>query len=182
MKNYYALRDDLYIQGRWVIDDPIDCEGHELTVVRQINFRGGLRAAIHTSGKPLDFTMSLLDVPIMSCRFANAIRHLVEDQAQLIPVCIDGYEGFEVLITTTQIACIDESRSEFIKWTEKDGRPDLLGHYRMVTRLILDPTKIPANLHVFRLMFWEMPLIVSQAFVDAILPLSPIGPKLRLVT
>ena len=182
MNNYYVLRDDLYVQGRWIIDDPTDLDGNEVILGRLFDFRRCLKASIHTAGKPLDFTMSLLDIPILSPRFASAIRLLVQDHAQLIPVNIDGYDDFEILITTRLIACIDDNRSEFMKWTEKDGRPELVGHYRMVTNLILDTSKIPANLHVFRPMFWEIPLIVSQAFVDAILPLNPTGVKLKLVT
>jgi hypothetical protein len=185
MRNYYELDFDRYIQGIWYLDGPVDDDmrdDREFSYGKPLELRGTLKAPIHTPGKRLDFTLTLSQVPILSQRFVTAIRSLVRDHAQLFPVHIEGHEGFEVMNTTVLVPCIDDKRSEFIKWTDKDGRPDLIGHYRMVTRLLLDPIRIPENLHVFRPMFWEMPIIVSQAFVDAIRPLNAIGPKLKLVT
>lgn len=185
MDNFYELDHDRYIKERWYLDGPTDDDARddrEFAYGKPLALRGPLMATIYTHGKVLDFTLTLSQVPILSERFAKAIRSLVQSHAQLFPVHIDGHRGFEVMNTTVLVSCIDDRRSEFTKWTDQDGRPDLVGHYRMVTKLILDPSRIPENLHVFRPMFWEMPIIVSQAFVDAILPLHAIGPKLKLVT
>ena len=185
MTNYYELDHDRYITGRWYLDGPVDDnfrDDREFAYGNRVELRGPLRATICKPGKVLDFSLTLSQVPILSMRLANVICHLVEDQAQLLPVDIEGCEGFAVMNTTVLVQCLDENRSEFLKWTENDGRPDKIGHYRMVTRLRLDPNQIPANLHVFRVMGWKIALIVSQAFVDAIRPLNPIGPKLELVT
>jgi hypothetical protein len=185
MMTYYELEEDLYIQGRWQLDGPIDDEQRDERDFRQgrrVELRGSLRAPIITQGIALDFTQTVGVVPILSGRIANAIRDIIKDHTQLFPVQIDGHHGFEVLNVTRLVHCVDEERSDFLKWKEEDKRPDLLGHYRMIRRLRLDPARIPQTLHVFRIMGWELPLIVSQAFVDAILPLNPIGPKLELVT
>ena len=185
MTKYYELDEDLYFPGRWVLDDPVGadhCDGREFRYGNPIIINCPLRAPIHTPGKALDFSYSLSDVPILSERIANAIRDLVGGRAQLFPVDVDELSHFEILNATAVIECFDESRSEFTKWRESDGRPDRIGQYRMVTKLCLDPSKIPPDLHVFRVKGWKIALIVSQAFVDAILPLNPTGVKLKLVT
>ena len=184
MMNYYELEEDLYIQGRWQLDGPIDDEQRDERDFRQgrrVELRGPLRAPIVTQGRALDFTQTVGVVPILSGRIASAIRDIIQDHTQLFPVQIDGHHGFEVLNITRLVHCVDEERSDFLKWKEEDKRPDLLGHYRMIRRLRLDPARIPQSLHVFRISFWELPIIVSQTLVDLILPLEPSGIKLSLV-
>lgn len=184
MREYYRLDHELYFQGRWYLDGPADDaarDDREFSYGKSLELRGPLVATIYRAGQPLDFTLTLSQVPILSQRLANAVRHLVQKDAQLFPVQIDRYEGFEVMNTTTLVACLDENRSDFTKWTQEDGRPDKIGHYQMVTRLRLNPQQIPPNLHVFRVLGWKIALIVSQAFVDAVLPLHPTGVKLELV-
>lgn len=185
MRKYYDFREDLYIKGRWFIDGPIDDNERDERDFRhghRVELRGPLTAPIHTAGIPLDFTLTLGHIPILSKRLADAVHPLVANHAQLFPVQIEGYSGFEVLNPTMLIHCVDEASSEIIRFTEDDGRPDKIGQYLMIRDLKLDANRIPDDLHVFRIMGWELPLIVSQAFVDAIQRLNPIGPKLELVT
>lgn len=184
MSKYYELSEDLYIQGRWVLDGPIDDDlrdEREFKRGQPVVLRGALCAPIHTPGMALDFTFTLSHIPVLSARFAAAVRPLIEQHTQLFPVHIDGYEGFVVMNATSIVCCLDEARSEFQKWTEEDGRPNKIGQYQMVTKLRLDPSQIPQNLHIFRVMGWKIALIVSQAFVDAIMPLKPTGVKLEVV-
>ena len=185
MNKYYELDDDLHVKGRWQLAGPVDDEDRddrEFSYGQAIKLRGPLMARIHTSGLALDFTHTVSMVPVLSQRMAEAIRPLIDNHAQMFPVYIPGYRGFEVLNTIMLIPCLDEHLSEFTKWTAEDGRPDKIGDYQMVTRLRIDAHRVPRNLHVFRVKGWKIALIVSQAFVDAILPLNPTGVKLELVT
>lgn len=185
MNRYFELDEDLYIKGRWYLDGPTDDDQRderEFTYGTALELRGPLLAPIHTRGMALDFTLTLSQAPVLSKRFSDAIRSLVRGHAQLFPVCIEGYHGFEVMNTTELVACIDESRSDFTKWTAESARPDRAGEYHYVRVLRLNTNQIPSHLHAFRILHYTGPLIVSQAFVDTILPLNPIGPKLRLVT
>jgi hypothetical protein len=185
MMNFYRLDHDRYIKGRWQLDGPVDDENrneNEFWQGESIALRGPLRIPLWSPGTPLDFTMTVSSVPVLSKRLADAVRALVQGHAQLFPVDIEGYHDYEVLNVTERILCMDERRAEFTKWTVEDGRPDKLNHYQMVMKLRIDAKQVPSNMHVFRIKYWELPLIVSQAFVDAILPLNPIGPKLELVT
>lgn len=185
MKSYYLLDFDRYIKGLWYLDGPIDDalrDEREFRYGYPVELRGPLVAPMHTPGLALDFTLTLSQVPVLSKRFADAIRNLVKDHAQLIPVNIEGYHGYEVLVTTTLLDCVDEERSKFTKWTSDSGRPDKAGDYHNFEVLRLAPSRIPSNVHAFRILGYARPLIVSEAFVDAIRPLNPIGPKLELVT
>jgi hypothetical protein len=64
--------------------------------------------------------------------------------------------------------CVDDSSSAFIKWEEGDGRPDLTGSYRMVTRLVIDESLVPTDIHLFRIEGWNVAVIVSQVIKDAL--------------
>ena len=185
MNKFYEIGEDMYFKDRWLIDGPADYQGRDEREFRRgtvITLRGPLCIPIYKQGVPLDFTFTLSHVPVLSKRIADAVRDLIQSQSQLFPVQIAEYEGFEVLNATAIVDCVDESRSEFTKWTEADERPEKIGDYQMITRLQLSPFKIPSNLHLFRIKGWKIALIVSQAFVDAILPLNPTGVKLELVT
>ena len=185
MRNFYRLTDDLYIKGRWQLDGPIDDElrnENEFWQGEKIELRGILKAPLWRLGNPLDFTMTVSEVPVFSPRIVAILRPIIGESAQFFPLHIEGYVGFHVLNPIVLLNCLNERTSEFTKWTVEDGRPEKAGHYQMVTRLRIDPDLVPQNIPVFRLNAWRIPLIVSQAFVDAILPLNPTGIKLELVT
>ena len=185
MNAYYRLEEDLHIKGRWQLDGPIDDDHRNENEFWQgltIELRGILRSPLWHTGIPLDFTMTVSAVPVLSDRLVTVLQPLLRSCAQLFPLDIEGHKGFHVMNTTALIDCFDEKKSEFIKWTEFDGRPDKTGDYRMVSRLRIDPNRVPKEMHAFRIKGWKIALIVSQAFVDAILPLNPTGVKLELVT
>ena len=185
MRNYFELDEDLYIKDRWQLAGPIDHEERderEFSYGNRIELRGLLVARVHTPGTALDFSQTVSVVPIISKRFADAIRKLIADHVQLFPVYIEGHVGFEVMNTCMLISCVDESRSDFTKWTSDSARPDRAGEYHYIRILRLNTDQIPFGVHAFRILHYSGPLIVSQAFVDAILPLNPTGVKLKLVT
>lgn len=184
MKKYYELNFDRYFKGRWYLDGPHDDDARDEREFRYglpIKPRGPLRVPIHTAGYPLDITFTLSQVPVISRRVANAIRPLVHNHAQLFPADIKGFEGFEILVPIVRLACVDETRSRFTKWTADGARPDRVGEYHTFEVLYVDPTKIPEEVNVFRILTYTRPLIVSQEFINAILPLEPTGLAFVLV-
>lgn len=81
-----------------------------------------------------------------------------------------------VLNALRMVRCIDESRSEFDKFTEDDPvRPDLAGQYSSVPKLIIDPKLIPPDAHFFRIQDWEVALLVSEAVKDAMERVGCVG-------
>jgi hypothetical protein len=88
--------------------------------------------------------------------------------------------GFEVLNALRVVDCLDERRSEFMKSTDKDQRGDLVGAYRTVTRLRVDPAMVPKDVHAFRIEGWRVALIVSEVVVLAMA--GSVGAKFEAVT
>jgi len=95
----------------------------------------------------------------------------------VIPVEAAGQTGFAVLNCIRLLGCIDEERSEFIKWMPADHRADLAGQYRSVTRLVLNGHKIPPHAHLFRLEGWQVALMASEQLKHAMIQQGCFGAK-----
>ena len=178
MNKYYRIRDDMSLSGRWhlsTVSSDDGCDDSDFIMGRPASIRTMPVVEVQRPGLSLDFTLTAFNVPVISPRFSDTIRRIVERHAQLIPIRVGAREGYEILNAIRLVRCLDEGRSEFLKWTAEDGRHDLLGHYKMVTRLRIVPEQVPPGLDIFRIEHWEVPLIVSQAFVDAIPTTELIG-------
>ena len=184
MDHYYDVVDDMYIPGRWYLHDPITdegCEPYEFTAGTPVHLLSKPTIEINRSGFPLDYTRTSFAVPVASPRLAEAFARIAGPDLQCIPVRVGSREGYNILVTTRLVRCIDEQRSEFMKWTEADGRPDLTGDYRMVTKLHVDTTLIPPDIHIFRILGWEVAVIVSNEMVEAAKAIGATGLKLTPV-
>lgn len=182
MGDFYRVMDDVHHPDRWHLGVPRDTSGREVdpwqfTDGKSLRVESLLRVPVRYGGEPLDFTFAAFDVPVVSRRAQTVLMSVVANDVQLIPVIVDdvGESGREyaILNIVRSIQCLDESRSEFVKWTTADRRPDRLGSYRMVTKLRVVSREISAN--VFRIAGWEVALIVSNAVREAILTASLTG-------
>jgi hypothetical protein len=81
---------------------------------------------------------------------------------QCIPAIIPGGADMVVVNALNVIRCLDENRSEFVKWTLADHRADLAGHYRQISTLVLNEAEIPVATHVFRIHGSLVELVVSE--------------------
>lgn len=111
-----------------------------------------------------DFCLASFDVPIVSEEFAHLLSVVAEKDCQLIPVKTSSGGHFFILNALRRVRCLDESRSLFTKWEASDGRPDRTGQYRMVAELRIDPEAALGS-EVFRIVGWDVPLIVSERLV-----------------
>lgn len=162
---YYRIRDDLRYPGRWHLSTPE-------TRIRGIGpakftsclpFRGRTAVTmLHARyGETLDFTLAAFDVPVVSAKCAEIIGAAAGSDVQFIPVGIPACpHGFLIMNVLTEIRCVDECRSEFIRWGPGDDRPEKVGHYRMFTRLRIDPDCI-GDKQIFRVDGWDVVLVVS---------------------
>jgi hypothetical protein len=65
------------------------------------------------------------------------LEAVVSPAPQRIPVTVaDAAQPFEVLNVFDHVGCIDTERSRFVKLGEADGRPDLIGTYKMFAELV----------------------------------------------
>lgn len=98
------------------------------------------------------------------------------------PVSIsDGSTDFELLNVTDIVDCIDREKSDFVSWTEADGRPDKTGQFRMFSKLRIDVLRAIGH-HIFRIKGWGVALIASQDVVDIFKRLEVTGVSFELVS
>lgn len=166
-EKYFRVIDDNKIHDRWYLDEP-NSKNHELdiwdfTVGKTVSYQGDIRIPVQYEGPILDFTFAAFDIPVVTKEVGKLIQMVDKRSIQRLPAIINGIENqYEVLVVTNAIECLDEKRSEFIRWKEDDGRPDKIGHIRMITKLHINPSKIDQNVHIFRIKGWEIALIVSK--------------------
>jgi hypothetical protein len=172
------------IAGRWHIGEIRAMDGVEpvLDAGQWFDSRLPLFGLVTRPGRVLDFSLTSFAVPIVSSTLAEAITAVAATDVQWLPVDIAEQTGMMVLNALRVIKCLDESRSEFIKWTKQDHRADLAGQYRQVTSLTVDPKAIPSDAHVFRVEGWLVALIVSEDVRAAMERVGCVGAKFIEVT
>jgi len=184
--NYFRLIDDIHFPDRWHIGDIVSVPMGTVDLLRNQRLASEvvLQTTVSHAGIPLDFCVTSFGIPIAKRKLANAITLVVKVDVQIVPIRIDNLQngnGYVVLNCLRAVDCMDEQRSEFIKWTSADHRTDLAGQYRMVTSLHLDSSKIPKGAHMFRLLGWPVALIVSQVVKDAMEIVGCCGAKFEAI-
>jgi hypothetical protein len=180
MRRLFQLRDDVTTPGRWNLGEVRTAAGVEPLLDAGTPFSGGteeLQAALTKNGRVLDFSLTSFATPIASSAIASAVEAIAGPDVQCIPVKVGGQSGMKALNALRVISCLDESRSEFIKWTMHDHRADLAGQYRQVTKLFLDPKAVPHDAHFFRIQGWLVALIVSEDMKNAMERVGCLGAK-----
>lgn len=164
---HYNVEGDEGVSERWHLKtpyytDPKDTIYWTLTSGTPVKVPGVVTVPIQYEGPEIDFTLAGFDVPVVRSELLDAMVGLDPKGIQRVRCAIPAHPGFEILVATRAIACVDERGSKFVKWTEDDGRPDKTGSYRMFTRLVIDDLKIPKGVHIFRVEGWTIALVVSE--------------------
>lgn len=171
MKHWYRMTDDVHFPGRWQLRNPVlvstgeEVDPWAFTKGEYYPGPAGLRAG-HDPGVALDYTLGGIAVPFASAGLADVLRRVAYDAIQLLQVHVDGHALFVVNATRT-VPCIDEDRSVFTKWTQADGRPEKIGKYRMVARLLVDARKLEGQ-SIVRIKDWNVALLVAEDVKEAI--------------
>jgi hypothetical protein len=179
MSRYFQLRDDVTIRGRCHLSDVVLPTGSEplLDAGKLVSESGPLNGTVSHPGRVLDFSLTSFNAPVATSSIADAVRGIAGSDVQCLPVDITGQPGMTVLNALRVVRCVDETRSEFIKWTREDHRADLAGQYRQVTKLVLAPDGVPFDAHFFRVEGWLVALIVSEAVKEAMERVGCMGVK-----
>lgn len=157
----------------WFLDEPQSEDG---TVIDAREFTRGepyaglvpVRLPIAQPGQVTEFTFAAFDMPVVSNRVGTILERVAPNEIERIPVVVgSSHRGFEILNVTSKAKCLDESRSQVLKWKLEDRRPDRVGKYRMVTGITIEPNCVSGK-HIFRIKGWEIALIVSEVLKDAI--------------
>ncbi len=167
MSDYFELWDDVEVPGRWYLRTPENKNGwvnpNLFTVGGgPVKVEGPLVVRRRQAGVPLDYTMATSGMPVASERAARVFAKVAADDVQLIQVTVEGHrEPYFIVQALDAIDCVDEARSSGIQyWTEADERPEMLGDYKAVDVLRIDPARVAGH-HFFRVKRWEVALIVS---------------------
>lgn len=131
-------------------------------------------------GRDARFNFGAFDTPVVDPPMGALLKSLAPDDVQLIPAVADDGTELTILNVLPCVDCIDDSKTIAEKWTPEDGRPDKVGKYHTVARLVLDPSRIDHD--IFRVAGWDVALVVSARVADAANLSSIEGLKLRLVT
>jgi hypothetical protein len=169
MSEFFKLSENVEVPGRWHLGTIRTTDGKIPRFIAGIPFTGNheLDAEVSHPGRVLDFCLTSFAVPVATNALAREIQAIAGGDVQCVPVNIAGQSGMYVLNAVRLVPCLDETRSEFIKWTERDHRADLAGQYRQVTKLAIDASAVPQGSHFFRIQGWSVALIVSKQIKDA---------------
>ncbi|WP_394003241.1 imm11 family protein [Luteimonas sp. WGS1318] len=103
---------------------------------------------------------SLLGIPEVDAPYEHVVFAPINIEPQ------SARRNYFLMIIETQIDCVDEERSDFIKFDSKDPvRPDLSGSYQSFFNLVVDPKKI-GDSHIFRVMGYIGAIVVSEEVRD----------------
>jgi hypothetical protein len=165
---YFKLSDDVYVPGRWELGVPLDGRGQKVWTWlfrrgEPAAVDGPIRIPLSHPGKPLDFSVAGAAVPIVHEKVAALFNERAPDAVQLIPVEVESRaERYFILNSLRVVKCIDDAACEEVQhWTLEDGQQELIGEYRVVAGMRIDPTKV-GDAKVFRPWGWPVVLLVSE--------------------
>ncbi len=181
------LTDDKAYADRWFLGEPVTDEGIEVDAREFCYGRpySGPRPAvvpIRQSGRSVAFHLAAFNMPVVSSEIADVLEHSAPADIQRFPVTIgSGIRGFEILNVVGTERCVDEVRSKARKWGPDDGRPDKVGQYRQITRLIIDPRRTMGR-HLLRIWGSLVELIVSEKVMESLSSVPDLGIVFEKVT
>ncbi len=181
---YFDLWDDMRLAGRWHLDGPLDERGKALNPWqfkegRRLELEGTPRFRPDPDGKPLDFTLAGLTIPLVHARVASIFDRLgLRNEVQLIEARVEGHsEPFWILNALRVIRCIDDARCDEVRfWEPRHGAPDRVGEYRNVAGLKVDPARTEGA-DIFRPWGWTGALIVSERIKLEMERMNITGPR-----
>lgn len=173
---YFQLIDDFRIPGRWYLGDLKRCRGAAFLHVGDGQTSAGEMPSVEISrrGRPLEFTMTSFDLPIIGLELATVIEKIAGAEVEIKPIMVSNTPGYGILKARRTLDCLDESRSVYSKLTSNDQHAL---RYRPVTKLYLDRERVPEGVHIFNVNDGSDALIVSELLRDAMQSAGCFGAK-----
>ena len=151
---------------RWFLGEPYDERGQEIdsrlfTYGRPYTGPRPRRIVLGYAGREAQMNFADVGMLVVSGPIVRILRRVAPAAMEAYPVAVeDADQEYYIINVVCLCECLDESRSEIMRWTAAGGRPDKVGQYRMVINLTIDTAK--ANgLDLFRIRGWVVPIIVS---------------------
>lgn len=187
-KCIYDIRSDLItFPDQWFLDEPRTVAGKDIDArefTSGIPYLGPLPAIvpIQKYGREVEFHLAAFEMPVVSMAVANTICRLAPGDVQCFPIEVPGAAGsYQILNAVYSLNCLDEDRSEFTRWQPGEHRSDLVGQYRMISTIRVNPAKTSDH-HVFRIKNWNAALLVSGIIKDALGAIPQLGVAFSLAS
>ena len=131
------------------------------------NIKSELTRGISWGKKFTDFHIGIGCSLNVNEKFISCLNAVGETNFQLIPVTILPEEKkYHILNVLNIIDCVNRENSIFKLWTEADNRPDKLGGFRTIDKLVLDRSKVPNGVHIFRIKYSIVETIVTKELAE----------------
>lgn len=184
----FRLLADPRSASRWHLGTPVDAGGLDVdprlfTQGERVSEQGALRVPLRRPGEVVSFNFADFDMVVTLAAVNARLEELAGSDVQRIPVNVlhRSADQFEILNVCRVVSCIDESRSEFLQWGAADGRPEKVGTYRMITKLVVRPDAASAH-DIFRIAEWPIALVVSERVRDLFEEMQVSGVKFQKVS
>jgi Immunity protein family (Imm11) len=165
---------------QWFLSDPQTADGEEIdardfTEGRPYTGPAPALVPVYQPGKEVAFSLSSFDMPVVSAIVADAIQLVAPGEVEFFPVRIAGAKGqYQILNAVCRAECLDEARSEFTMWTDQDNYPEMMGNYKMISTIRIDPARTEGY-HIFRIARWTLALLVSDTLKNALEDIPNLG-------
>lgn len=117
--------------------------------------------------KYTDFHYGVAFAIYINEKIVSCLKAVGETNFQLIPIVVyPGEKPYYILNILNIIDCVDRENSIFRLITEGDERPDLLGEFYTFDKMILDRTKVPKDVRIFRLKGYNLPVFVTKELAE----------------
>jgi hypothetical protein len=177
---YQVIPDFIRFPDQWFLDDPRAADDQEIDArdfTEGRPYEGPLpaRVPVYQPGREVAFALSSFDMPVVSSLVADAIERVAAGEAEFFPVKIAGAKGqYQILNVICRAECLDEARSEFTMWTEADNYPEMMGNYKMISTIRVDPARTEGH-HIFRIARWTLALLVSDTLKKLLEDIPKLG-------
>ncbi|WP_155741518.1 imm11 family protein [Burkholderia vietnamiensis] len=142
----------------------------------------GIGSRIASDGGRVAFSLGGRGTFFVDKRVVDTLNGVLKaGNVEFVPAHIEGVdEEFFVLNCFDIVDCVAEAKSNFGKWMGDDGRPDMIGRYRGISRMVLDSNRTAGH-DMFRTRNWEVALICNEQVRDALLNAGITGIKFNPV-
>ena len=117
--------------------------------------------------KYTDFHYGIGEAFYVNEKFINCLKAVGETNYQLLPIKVLPEEkSYHILNILNIVDCVNREKSKFTLWTEEDNRPDKLGDFQGFDKMVLDRSKVPNGVHLFRIKGWRIVAIATRELVE----------------
>jgi hypothetical protein len=162
--------------GRWFLGDFRSTDFQDRQRIGRLEpCKGSLVVDPGEGGSALNFSLTAFGLPIATLDVADAISTIAKDDVHLVPVQIRGYGEFRFVQCLRALDCVDETRSTFETFDIDAPINSMRGNYSDFSKLVIDPSRVPANAHMFHVSRWRVRPIISSAIMRALIQAGNLG-------